>query len=734
MISLAAALSLCCLAVATSRDADRTALRTLEARGLPTSVLSLLDPVEPHMVEALRGLGERGEIVVPLGGGESLTLELERFTVLHPQALLRSVSVAEGGDGQVELEVPAPPLELFRGRTSTGDGSAFLAVGPRGIDGWIQHDGRRHLISSGPHPSRLGGQGLPGIAVEPAALPAGSFLITGPGCHADAIEQPAGGPWNAAPPEGAVAGVVCRTATVAIETDHEFLGLFGGDVEAASAYALLLIGASSEIFRVGTGVQFQVVFLRLWETANDPWSQTNATNQLYQFRDHWLANMGWVDRTEAHFLSGRALGGGVAWLPGTCNDLSFALSGNLGGSFPYPLQDNNWGNWDVMVVTHEAGHNFGAPHTHSMSPPVDNCGNGDCTDANQGTIMSYCHICAGGMSNIVVAFAPATNQAILAHLSSESAWCIPSGEQAVAYDDHATILMNEPVQLDVLANDLAASCTALELGAHDKVGSAGGAVGRCVGCGPDGRDLLEYTPSSGFAGIDTFTYQSVANAGVATGTVHVEVKPFLAGVPVPTPMPGLAVGYYELDDPVVLPNFALLSPYLTDVALGVNYPSTGGNFATSGRSDLVGAVFEGLLVVPANGLYTLFLESDDGSRLLLHDQVIVDNDGLHGMVEKSGTVPMLAGAHPVRIEFFERFGGAGLIARIAGPGMPKQVVPAAMWARGASADLNGDGVVDGSDLGLLLALWGSGSAEGDLNGDGVVDAADLGLLLGAWSD
>jgi hypothetical protein len=48
-------------------------------------------------------------------------------------------------------------------------------------------------------------------------------------------------------------------------------------------------------------------------------------------------------------------------------------------------------------------------------------------------------------------------------------------------------------------------------------------------------------------------------------------------------------------------------------------------------------------------------------------------------------------------------------------------------------DLNGDGVVDGADLGLFLGLWGSSDASADFNGDGVVDGADLGVLLGAWS-
>jgi hypothetical protein len=49
-----------------------------------------------------------------------------------------------------------------------------------------------------------------------------------------------------------------------------------------------------------------------------------------------------------------------------------------------------------------------------------------------------------------------------------------------------------------------------------------------------------------------------------------------------------------------------------------------------------------------------------------------------------------------------------------------------------AADLNGDGQVDGIDLGILLAAWSS-AGPGDLNGDGVVDGVDLGVLLGAWT-
>ncbi|MBC02549.1 MAG: hypothetical protein CMJ34_04485 [Phycisphaerae bacterium] len=51
------------------------------------------------------------------------------------------------------------------------------------------------------------------------------------------------------------------------------------------------------------------------------------------------------------------------------------------------------------------------------------------------------------------------------------------------------------------------------------------------------------------------------------------------------------------------------------------------------------------------------------------------------------------------------------------------------------ADLNGDGSINGADLGLLLSAWGTCTENpclGDLTGDGVVDGADLGLVLSGW--
>jgi hypothetical protein len=56
-------------------------------------------------------------------------------------------------------------------------------------------------------------------------------------------------------------------------------------------------------------------------------------------------------------------------------------------------------------------------------------------------------------------------------------------------------------------------------------------------------------------------------------------------------------------------------------------------------------------------------------------------------------------------------------------------------APGTPGDLNGDGFVNGADLGLMLVAWGPCNRDctADLDQNGTVDGADLGLLLVDWT-
>jgi hypothetical protein len=54
-------------------------------------------------------------------------------------------------------------------------------------------------------------------------------------------------------------------------------------------------------------------------------------------------------------------------------------------------------------------------------------------------------------------------------------------------------------------------------------------------------------------------------------------------------------------------------------------------------------------------------------------------------------------------------------------------------SNGCIADINEDGLVDGGDLGLLIAAFGlCEDCLEDLDGNGSVDGGDLGILLANW--
>lgn len=141
----------------------------------------------------------------------------------------------------------------------------------------------------------------------------------------------------------------------------------------------------------------------------------------------------------------------------------------------------------------------------------------------------------------------------------------------------------------------------------------------------------------------------------------------LAGLNIQSPSHGLSFSYYE-GDWSALPEFARLTPVQQGAAAIVS--------ADLGeRSDQYGLVLEGYLLVEAEGIYTFHLTSDDGSRLFLHDQPIIDHDGLHGASGKSGEARLLPGYHPIRVEFFEKGGAQRLELEYEGPDLPRRTVP-----------------------------------------------------------
>ncbi|HPN35700.1 MAG TPA: DUF2961 domain-containing protein [bacterium] len=105
------------------------------------------------------------------------------------------------------------------------------------------------------------------------------------------------------------------------------------------------------------------------------------------------------------------------------------------------------------------------------------------------------------------------------------------------------------------------------------------------------------------------------------------------------------------------------------------------DFSPVRRIDHFGLKFSGLIDIPVKGIYTFYLMSDDGSRLYIGDQLVVDHDGRHSVSEKSGQIALATGLHAITVVYFESMVHEILRVYYAGPGIEKQPIPARVLFR-----------------------------------------------------
>ena len=96
----------------------------------------------------------------------------------------------------------------------------------------------------------------------------------------------------------------------------------------------------------------------------------------------------------------------------------------------------------------------------------------------------------------------------------------------------------------------------------------------------------------------------------------------------------------------------------------------------SAAGDHFAVVFEGLLRVHKTAAYTFSVSSDDGCNLLIDGRLVVNNDGLHGPIEKSGTIGLEAGLHSLWVEYFEATGDESLEVKMGIASEKKEPIPA----------------------------------------------------------
>jgi hypothetical protein len=424
------------------------------------------------LVDGLLMVGFEEEVAVadwPVGPGERTHVRLTRRDVYAPDAVIWELT-AEG-----RRQVPRSTLVFLWGVAEADeDVRVMVSVDPetQELRGFSIGEAGPHLLQPTP----------PGMRDQ-----AGQYLVGPPDMFLDSAGRSVDHDWSCgqsgvspelrrltarAAADGlrlvtAAAGVTTlHTATVAVDTDNELMSVkFLNNTTNAGNYVASLIAAMNVIYERDLLVRLVqgTTFLR---TAADPYDELPtiigppgcATEcrlangaQLGEFDGEWSLNQGAVSRALAMMLSGKGhnpavpstafSSSGIAAVNALCDETrgySFTQVFTFAGA----TADH-----DVFVVAHELGHNFGSPHTHCYSPPIDNCRSGEgpgCFSGTQacptppqningvpnvtGTLMSYCHLLGGGCTSSNV-FHPTTedllDDIILAHTSGMNACVFP---------------------------------------------------------------------------------------------------------------------------------------------------------------------------------------------------------------------------------------------------------------------------------------------------------------------
>ena len=365
-----------------------------EAPGHTKATILRLDANKIRQAEAL---GSEVRIrQFPLDENESVELELKPFRVTGNDSRF-VVGRRDGPD--VVFPYDASRISFFHGRVIDRPGShVYLSLGDHSSSGYIDlgPGAPRHRISSKGGQGQPLGQGLVSVfkASGSPAAPAGVPL-----CGVEGDKLMIRGEWVESPvPEAATLAtqpstVGLRHLELAVETDYELFTLFD-DATATFDYVVQMYGEVSAIYMRDVDTRIEVVYMRVWDNANDLFNGPSPLGELYPW---WSQNMNSVARDSVQFFSGRRdfPFGGQAYGSALCNtQYGYGVVGYAVGAFPDPSVPHPF-NWDVSVTAHELGHSCGTGHTHGNG--IDTCDDAS-TTPRRGPIMSYCGQTWSGMN------------------------------------------------------------------------------------------------------------------------------------------------------------------------------------------------------------------------------------------------------------------------------------------------------------------------------------------------
>ncbi len=211
------------------------------------------------------------------------------------------------------------------------------------------------------------------------------------------------------------------------------------------------------------------------------------------------------------------------------------------------------------------------------------------------------------------------------------------------------------------------------------VSTSGNSVNLSWANASDNVGIVEYEVYRNNNLIATVSGTTYTNAGLPINTVFnytVRAKDASDNISVPSNQitartidSGLSYSYYHHS------NFSVVSQIETNGTLIRTGDINNFDISIRDRDNQIAFVFNGYILIPTAGTYTFYTSSDDGSRLFINGNSVVNNDGTHGCQERNGQVTLPAGFAQIRVAYFENGGGECFEVRWQGPGVPKQFIP-----------------------------------------------------------
>ena len=185
------------------------------------------------------------------------------------------------------------------------------------------------------------------------------------------------------------------TVEVATEADYEYVQYWGGSEEAANREIRSILNRVEGVYEQELKLKLEIIYQHAWTRNSDPYSGTDGTKLLGQFREYWNANFISEGYDLAHLWTGRETltiededgeeieVAGQASKGTVCNLFSR-------GAYGYSKR-LNFRFYNPIVTAHEIGHNFNAVHPDEEEPPVASCRNTIMqSDGTQYEALTFC--------------------------------------------------------------------------------------------------------------------------------------------------------------------------------------------------------------------------------------------------------------------------------------------------------------------------------------------------------